>query len=94
MELTRFAPLLTAALMMISVGASMAQPQDLWVTYKGHEGPGKNLHIVCINADAEYRPEEALPKFRKFLETRTRFYSLVHTTITLVNPRKLSAFSN
>lgn len=73
MGLTRFAPLQAATLLVLLTGASMVQSQDLWVTYKGHEGPGKDLQIVLISGDEEYRSEEALPQLGKILATRHGF---------------------
>lgn len=73
MGLTRFAPLPAIALLFFLASASRAQPQDLWVTYKGHEGPGKDLQIVLISGDEEYRSEEALPQLGKILATRHGF---------------------
>ena len=73
MGLTRFAPLQAATLLVFLTGASMVQSQDLWVTYKGHEGTGKDLQIVLISGDEEYRSEEALPQLGKILSTRHGF---------------------
>lgn len=90
MSLTCFVPLQTAALLIILTGASMASPQDLWVTYKGHEGPGKDLHIVLISGDEEYRSEEAMPQLGKILATRHGFKCTVLFAIDektgIINP--------
>src|SRR2546430_243589 len=41
--------------------------EEQWVTYDGHEGPGRGKHIVLISGDEEYRSEEALPQLGKIL---------------------------
>ncbi len=90
MRITRSAPLHAAALLVFSTGPLMAQPQDLWVTYKGHKGPGKDLQIVLISGDEEYRSEEALPQLGKILATRHEFTCTVLFAIDedtgIINP--------
>ncbi|MCH8822739.1 MAG: ThuA domain-containing protein [Planctomycetes bacterium] len=70
--------------------ASMNQPHDLWVTYDGQDGPGKDLHIVLISGDEEYRSEEALPQLGKILATRHGFTCTVLFAIDektgIINP--------
>lgn len=46
---------------------------DLWLTYKGGEGPGKGKHIVLIAAEQEYRAEQALPMLARTLATHHGF---------------------
>lgn len=91
MGVTRFTPLQVAVLLVISTRALMAQPQDLWVTYKGHEGPGRDLQIVLISGDEEYRSEEALPQLGKILATRHGFTCTVLFAIDeetgVINPQ-------
>ena len=90
MRITRSAPLHAAALLVFSTGPLMAQPQDLWVTYKGYEGHGKDLHIVLISGDEEYRSEEALPQLGKILALRHGFTCTVLFAIDektgIINP--------
>lgn len=68
----------------------MPHPHDLWVTYKGHEGQGKDMHIVLISGDEEYRSEEALPQLGKILATRHGFTCTVLFAIDedtgIINP--------
>ena len=40
---------------------------ELWLTYSGHDGPGKNRHVVLIAAEQEYRCEQAMPMLAKVL---------------------------
>lgn len=40
---------------------------DLWLTYKGGDGPGKGKHIVLLAAEQEYRAEQALPMLARTL---------------------------
>ena len=90
MGLKSFTPLLIATVLIFLAGASMVQSQDLWITYKGHEGPGKDLHIVLISGDEEYRSEEALPQLGKILATRHGFTCTVLFAIDektgIINP--------
>ena len=90
MGLTRFTPLQVAALLITSTGTLLAQSQDLWVTYEGNEGPGKDLHIVLISGDEEYRSEEALPQLGKILALHHGFTCTVLFAIDektgIINP--------
>lgn len=90
MGLTSFLPFTAVTLLVFLSGVSMAQSQDLWITYKGHDGPGKNLHIVLISGDEEYRSEEALPQLGKILATRHGFKCTVLFAIDedtgIINP--------
>lgn len=47
--------------------------QDLWVSYKGADGPGKGKKIVLVSGDEEYRSEEALTMLGKILTKRYGF---------------------
>ncbi len=58
--------------------------EDLWVHYKGGEGPGKGKHIVLIAGDEEYRSEEALPMLGKILAVRHGFDC---TVLFSINPK-------
>lgn len=90
MGLTGFTSYASAAMLIISIGATITQTQDLWVTYKGRTGPSKNLHIVLISGDEEYRSEEALPQLGKILATRHGFTCTVLFAIDeetgIINP--------
>ena len=46
---------------------------DLWLTFKGGEGPGKGKHVVLIAAEQEYRSEQAMPMLAKVLSERHGF---------------------
>jgi hypothetical protein len=54
-----------------------------WVTYSGHEGPGKGKHIVFLAGDEEYRSEEALPMMARILAVRHGFKC---TVLFSINP--------
>ncbi len=40
---------------------------ELWLTYKGGDGPGKGKHVVLIAAEQEYRSEQSMPMLAKVL---------------------------
>ena len=40
---------------------------DLWLTYPGHDGPGRGKHVVLIAAEQEYRCEQSMPMLAKVL---------------------------
>ena len=46
---------------------------QLWLEFKGTEGPGLGKHIVLVGGDEEYRSEEALPMLAKILSTHHGF---------------------
>jgi len=46
---------------------------ELWLTYKGSDGPGKGKHIVLIAAEQEYRSEQAMPMLAKVLSEHHGF---------------------
>ena len=46
---------------------------DLWLTYKGEDGPGKGKHIVLLAAEQEYRAEQALSMLARTLSTHHGF---------------------
>lgn len=90
MGLKSFTLFLSATQMIFLTGALMAQIEDSWITYKGQEGPGKDLHIVLISGDEEYRSEEALPQLGKILAKRHGFKCTVLFAIDeesgIINP--------
>lgn len=54
--------------------SAKAKPQEeLWLTYKGTNGPGKGKHVVLIAADQEYRSEESFPMLAKVLSQHHGF---------------------
>ena len=46
---------------------------QLWIEFKGTDGPGAGKHIVLVSGDEEYRSEEALPMMAKILSTHHGF---------------------
>ena len=46
---------------------------DLWLTFKGSDGPGKGKHIVLIAADQEYRSEQSMPMLAGILSQHHGF---------------------
>ena len=46
---------------------------QLWLEFKGTDGPGAGKHIVLVSGDEEYRSEEALPMMAKILSTHHGF---------------------
>lgn len=46
---------------------------DLWLTYDGEQGPGRNKHVVLIAAEQEYRTEQAMPMLAKVLSKHHGF---------------------
>lgn len=56
-----------AAVLALTVLASVAMAKDQWVDFKGQDGPGLGKQIVLISGDEEYRSEEALPQLGKIL---------------------------
>ena len=46
---------------------------QLWLEFKGSDGPGSGKHIVLVSGDEEYRSEEALPTMAKILSTHHGF---------------------
>ena len=57
---------------------------DPWVTYDGHDGPGKGKHVVLVSGDEEYRSEEALPQLGKIL---ARHHGFKCTVLFAVDPK-------
>ena len=57
--------------------------EDLWVEYKGADGPGKGKHVVLFSGDDEYRSEEALPQLGKILSVHHGFDC---TVLFSINP--------
>lgn len=54
-------------------GALDTTDDDPWITYEGHQGPGKGKHIVFVTGDEEYRSEEFGPMLAKILAVRHGF---------------------
>ena len=50
---------------------------DLWLTYRGGDGPGKGKHIVLIAADQEYRSEQSMPMLAEILSKQHGFHCTV-----------------
>lgn len=46
---------------------------ELWLTYKGNDGPGKGSHVVLIAAEQEYRSEQTMPMLAKVLSEHHGF---------------------
>ena len=59
---------------------------DLWLTYKGGDGPGKGKHIVLLAAEQEYRAEQALPMLAR---TLSKHHGFDCTVIFLMNDQGL-----
>ena len=55
---------------------------DLWLTYKGGDGPGKGKHVVLLAAEQEYRAEQALPMLAR---TLSKHHGFDCTVIFLMN---------
>jgi Trehalose utilisation len=56
---------------------TLAQADQPWVVYEGHDGPGKGKKIVFVSGDDEYRSEEGLPQLAKILAVRHGFHCTV-----------------
>ncbi len=71
--------LLLACLLLLGCQSASANSEhpvpesDLYLTYKGGEGPGKGKHVVLIAAEQEYRSEQALPMLARVLSQRHGF---------------------
>lgn len=63
---------------------SLAQADQPWVVYEGHDGPGKGKKIVFVSGDEEYRSEEGLPQLAKILAVRHGFHC---TVLFAVDPK-------
>jgi len=59
---------------------------DLWLTYKGGDGPGKGKHIVLLAAEQEYRSEQALPMLAR---TLSKHHGFDCTVLFLMNDQGL-----
>lgn len=55
------------------VHAHPVPESELWLTFKGGEGPGKGKHIVLIAAEQEYRSEQSMPMLAQILAERHGF---------------------
>ena len=67
--LRRFAVLLA----LLFAASAPLRADDLWVSYKGADGPGKGKKVVLVSGDEEYRSEELLPQLAKILAVRHGF---------------------
>ncbi|MEM9111017.1 MAG: ThuA domain-containing protein [Planctomycetota bacterium] len=68
---------------------------DLWLTYKGGDGPGVGKHIVLIAAEQEYRAEQAMPMLARTLSQHHGFDCTVLFLMNedgLVDPTQPSPF--
>ncbi|MHC4909226.1 MAG: ThuA domain-containing protein [Planctomycetota bacterium] len=61
------------ALLLCCADTVAAGDEDLFVVYRGSDGPGAGKHIVLVSGDEEYRSEEALPQLGKILAKRHGF---------------------
>ncbi|MCS7237293.1 MAG: ThuA domain-containing protein [Thermoguttaceae bacterium] len=57
--------------------------EDLWVTYRGTEGPGAGKQIVLIAGDEEYRSEEYMPMLGQIL---AKWHGFTCTVLFSINP--------
>ena len=64
-------------LVVASLTNSALIADDLWISFKGGEGPGKGKQIVLVGGDEEYRSEESLPQLAKILSTHHGFQCTV-----------------
>jgi type 1 glutamine amidotransferase len=66
---------MAACVMLGFAGAPITKQADadLWVEYPSGDGPGRDLRIVLVSGDEEYRSEEALPQLGKILSQRHGF---------------------
>ena len=63
----------TLLLLLVFAAAADLRADDLWVSYKGGDGPGKGKKVVLVSGDEEYRSEELCPQLAKILATRHGF---------------------
>jgi hypothetical protein len=76
--------------------------EELWLTYKGGDGPGNGKHVVLIAAEQEYRAEQAMPMLAKVLSTHHGFDTTILFCVneeglvdpTLPSPVKEKGFAN
>ena len=76
---------LAAALLL----ASALHAEDLWVVYRGGDGPAEGKHVVLISGDEEYRSEEALPQLGMILAQEHGFKCTVLFAVDkdgIINP--------
>lgn len=59
------------------------QAEELWVTYRGSDGPGKGKQIVLIAGDEEYRSEEYMPLLGQIL---AKWHGFTCTVLFSINP--------
>ena len=72
------------AVMSIAATSTPSEAAGPWVTYEGHDGPGKGKHIVLVSGDEEYRSEEALPQLARILSQHHGFKC---TVLFAVDPK-------
>ena len=56
---------------------------DLWISFRGADGPGQGKHIVLVGGDEEYRSEESLPQLAKIL---SRHHGFRCTVLFAIDP--------
>lgn len=81
---------LLALLFMVPAQPTIAD--DPWVAYEGTDGPGRELSVVLVSGDEEYRSEEALPQLGRILSQHHGFDCRVLFAIDpetgLINPNE------
>ncbi|MDP6735967.1 MAG: ThuA domain-containing protein [Nitrospinaceae bacterium] len=74
-----FLPCLLCMALLNDLKAQQGKPKlagnksDLWLTYEGEGGLGKEKHVVLIAADQEYRSEQSMPMLAKILSKHHGF---------------------
>jgi hypothetical protein len=56
---------------------------DLWITFKGGDGPGHGKTVVLVGGDEEYRSEEGLPQLAKIL---SKYHGFDCTVLFAIDP--------
>jgi hypothetical protein len=82
--------LIAYSIAIINFAATLAQADDLWISFKGGDGPGHGKKVVLVGGDEEYRSEEGLPQLAKILSKHHGFDCTVLFAIDpatgLINP--------
>ena len=79
---------------------TQSRPDDvkpLWLHIPGGEGPGKNIHVILIAAEQEYRSEQSLPMLANILARHHGFDCTVLFSINdegLVDPTLPAPFKD
>jgi type 1 glutamine amidotransferase len=68
----------------MGLGTTGVLAEDLWITFRGGEGPGKGKQIVLVGGDEEYRSEEGLPQLAKILSKSHGFQC---TVVFAIDPK-------